>query len=960
VRGNRKAIVSESTGLSMIAVPCTVTQRHSEGERMRLRFSLSAATTFAVAAATAIVAWPVSPAAAEPPPCATTQLDDRAADAMAVRCGRDVEVLQARTAASQTFAVPAGGRRLVQYAEPRFTRAADGAWTDVDLRLRRVGNRVVPGATTVPMRFSAGGAEPLARISDSGRELTMSWPANLPAPVLADNTATYPEVRPGVDLRLTVTATSFAEVLVVKNRTAAAALADKPVTFGLSAPGLTTVPVAGGVEARDPAGRIVFHSPTPLMWDSGAETARVKKMPLHVGSGALAVTADRDLLTSPDAVYPIYVDPSWSGGISGNAWTSVWSRSDVAGSSFWQNGTALNNASTKGGAGAGRTEDCTGCGDYIIRSIFRMSTAAVLGKQILSATFRVQQRWAWTCSPATPAKLWLTGAISPSTTWNNQPAWDGNYTATAAANHRYGGGAGCATEGDVEFDAKPMVLRAVGLGSSEVNLGLRAADEGSNNHWKRFNAATPTLSIVYNTQPGMPDQLSVDNRPCNPQTGRLYVPTATPTLRARAADPDGDPLQVFFAYARWDAATASFVNVASGNQAGIPSGGTAQWVPPGLTDAGVYRFRAQSNDGRLESPVTAPVGDCEWSVDLVDPAAPEVTADLYQPGSVGCPSGGCGSIGQTGRFTFASSPDVVSYRWGFTDPPAMPVTPPAVGAPVTVTWTPSTGGPTTLYVQAIDRAGRTATRIVQFTVASAAPAVAHWRLADPPGSPTAADSSAGGHTATLTGATLGAPGRVLGGETAAHFEGGNPHAAATGPVIDTTGSFTVTAWARAGSVAATATIVSQDGATSAGLQLQYRSSCTCWEFALPLNDAADTARVYARSAPVTPTNVWTHLAGVRDAATGTITLYVDGKAIATAAGPLSHWSATARSRSGGPAGTEPSVSRGRATSPTCGPGTGSSPPTRSRPWPGRCAPASGAWTRSGPARRTTPLASVAT
>src|SRR5207253_4037426 len=136
----------------------------------------------------------------------------------------------------------------------------------------------------------------------------------------------------------------------------------------------------------------------------------------------------------------------------------------------------------------------------------------------------------------------------------------------------------------------------------------------------------------------------------------------------------------------------------------------------------------------------------------------------------------------------------------------------------------------------------------------------------------------------------GVPGRVLDGETAAHFDGGNQHAATTGPVIDTTGSFTVTAWARVGSVASTATIVSQDGATSAGLQLQYRSSCTCWEFALPQSDAADTARVYARSAPVTPTNVWTHLAGGRDAATGVITLYVDGKAVATAAGPLNHWS----------------------------------------------------------------------
>jgi hypothetical protein len=34
--------------------------------------------------------------------------------------------------------------------------------------------------------------------------------------------------------------------------------------------------------------------------------------------------------------------------------------------------------------------------------------------------------------------------ISPSTTWNNQPGWDGNFTATTPANHRDGGGRSCA------------------------------------------------------------------------------------------------------------------------------------------------------------------------------------------------------------------------------------------------------------------------------------------------------------------------------------------------------------------------------------------------------------------------------------------------------------------------------------------------------------------------------------
>jgi hypothetical protein len=82
------------------------------------------------------------------------------------------------------------------------------------------------------------------------------------------------------------------------------------------------------------------------------------------------------------------------------------------------------------------------------------------------------------------------------------------------------------------------VQHAVGSGWADVTLGLRAIDEGTTNQWKRFNASTPALAIDYNTPPNTPDQLTVDGKACASGANRPFVATATPTLRARATDPD--------------------------------------------------------------------------------------------------------------------------------------------------------------------------------------------------------------------------------------------------------------------------------------------------------------------------------------------------------------------------------------------------------------------------------------
>ena len=59
-----------------------------------------------------------------------------------------------------------------------------------------------PGVSTVDVRFSRGGADPLVTLRQESATVSLSWPAALPAPSVEGDTAVYAEVLPGVDLRV--------------------------------------------------------------------------------------------------------------------------------------------------------------------------------------------------------------------------------------------------------------------------------------------------------------------------------------------------------------------------------------------------------------------------------------------------------------------------------------------------------------------------------------------------------------------------------------------------------------------------------------------------------------------------------------------------------------------------------------------------------------------------------------
>ena len=101
------------------------------------------------------------------------------------------------------------------------------------------------------------------------------------------------------------------------------------------------------------------------------------------------------------------------------------------------------------------------------------------------------------------------------------------------------------------------------------------------------------------------------------------------------------------------------------------------------------------------------------------------------------------------------------------------------------------------------------------------------------------------------------------------FDGVDDQATTAGPVLDTTGSYSVAAWVRLDADTGFATAVGQDGDDLSTFFLQRSGADGRFAF------SAAGGRALSDDEP--EVGRWYHLVGVRDVATSTYTLYVDGK-----------------------------------------------------------------------------------
>ncbi|MFE0174065.1 FG-GAP-like repeat-containing protein [Streptomyces sp. NPDC059002] len=681
-------------------------------------------------------------AVAEPRPAgsegASGPDEETTASRQAARSGDRVEVVSGRTEYATVYANPDGTFTQDTATVPVRTRQ-DGRLVDVDETLeKRPDGTLAPRAASVGVRFSGGGRKtPLATVTRDGRSMSVGWPGELPTPKVDGDTATYPDVLPGVDVKLRASVTGFQQVLVVKNADAARDPALKKLRFALDSDGVDVrTDAAGNLTARNPAGKLVFTAPTPTMWDSsgtptadGADApaaargakalagpgraaapragenvfepragADESRMPIRVDDGAMVLTPDRDLLTRPETVYPVYIDPSVSSPRLG--WTSVSKKYPTT--SYWNHSSHV--------ARVGHESDTGGTW----RSFVQFNPRSLHGKQITSSTMRIKNTHSWSCTKK-PVQLWLTAAISSATTWNKQPAWHEQYATVKDAK----GWAGKCPAGNLEFDTTKVTAKAVAGKWNKLALGLRA-DESSSESWKKFDARTAVLSTTYNSTPNLPT--AMDTVPSTVVGGRCgdvgsYVTLGNTDvqLTARVSDPDGGTVTARFHLwptGKRDGDPGLIVN----RDIKVANNGVARTTVSKSLLAkhigaakGRFSWKVQARDGKAASDWRPALGApaCRFGFDPDRPSHPPTAASQQFPdGEAGKPAK-TGTARTPGSFTLSSGgvADVVKYEyWSDWDPTVRTATPTKAGGSATVQLTPPSAGPHRLRMRSLDKA----------------------------------------------------------------------------------------------------------------------------------------------------------------------------------------------------------------------------------------------------------------
>ncbi|MER7748982.1 LamG-like jellyroll fold domain-containing protein [Streptomyces bacillaris] len=827
------------------------------------------------------------------------------ADALAKarKSGEPVEVVSQRGESRELFATPQGDLEAREYLRPVWTRV-EGEWTRVDTALAEIsGGMVAPKATTVKLEFSGGGDVPLVRMEKAGRELALSWPGRLPAPELDGAVATYRNVLPDVDLRMGAQEDGFTQLLVVKTAEAARSSLLREVRLKLGTEGVEVrESQGGGLEAVDDgAESAVFEAPKPMMWDSssgeGASALRAAAAEKEAGAGGepgageshklapvgvtlpaggdeLILKPDQRVLTGADTQYPVFIDPQWYSPRA-SAWTMA--------SKYWASSPQWKfNGENNAGMGF--------CGwDYCApndtkRLFYRIPTSTFTGRTILSAEFVVRNVHSASCS-AREVQLWRTKDISSSTTWNTQAAsgfWIKNLGSKSFAY----GYSGCAAK-DAEFDVKAAVQEAANNRWSTMTFGLRASSESDKYGWKRFSDKA-FLRVTYNRPPPQVkmSQLAMQyGGTCKTHGAAARVRTLGTIYANNITDPDGDSVAVEFG-ASWDTGDGKGVvqRWKPDRTSPKPSGSSFSislptWIPQNKQ----INWYVRSWDGGQYSPWSYagdPTG-CYFYYDTSVPAAPVIASGDYPASDPENPDDPWhDGVGQYGAFSLHSaSSDTVRYRYGFNiDPSSAHQVTTSGGAAKTVQLLPAQPGLNFVTAQAFDQAGNgSEVRTYQFRVKAGQPDRATWQLDEPAGATAAASTMPPRSMRVHGGATLGVEGKK---GTGIRFDGTSGYASSDITVVDTSDSFSVSAWARLDRMPDKAAIIAaQPGNYSPGFELYYSAYADQWVFNQYTADRTGAPIAVAKG-PVpgdAKAGEWSHLVGVYDAKAKQLRLYVNGQ-----------------------------------------------------------------------------------
>lgn len=863
-----------------------------------------------------MAAGPQAAAAEGDPP--TTEAE---ASAAARKSGKQVEVLGQRGQSRETYALPEGGFVTTEHMRPVRTFKA-GQWVGIDTTLRRsdTDGTVSPVAGTVGLHLSGGGSSvPMISLLRAGRQLALTWPGALPTPVLEGDTAVYKAVMgPDVDLRVQAKVSGASFVLVVKTAEAAKDPRIAKLQFPLSAPGLNvSADAQGNQSAVDAAsGAEVFRASTPMMWDSSqaaapaststptgalratsseapGDAAKVAAMKVSVDGQQVTLEPDQNLLTDPTAKFPIYLDPHYyAPGEAASLMVSSggWEKADFDEEGMGRCPISLPPAGAY----------CES--SHVKRLFYRMPTSKFTGAKITSAEFSVKETFAPSCSTRA-VRIYRTKGFARTSTWNStSDNWSEHITSRDVAK----GYTNCPA-GDVIFNVQKAVEDASKYGWAYTSFGLRAYDESDEYGWKRFDGDA-YLRVYYNHPPTQPVPKQLSSSPggscADQQWGTPVTINRLPMLYAKdLKDVDnggveGEKLTVEFELSWTDPDGKAQKRILADNSPSKGSGSSSfdVQVPGDLIQQNtLIGWAVRSSDGEVWSPWSwaGNATSCYFKYDPTSLPAPTITsnpADGYAEFKLddqnSTPQNG---VGRYGKFDLTFDARVTKYAYDVNKTPSSESA--HDRSPGTTTESiyvmPTDSGVNTLYVTVWDVANNFTQGSYLFWVTEGSPAKAHWKFDDAAGAAQLADS--GDHATGETGypadmhggVTLGAQGMV---GTAMHLDGASGYADTASKVLDTSKSFSVSAWVQpsyfANNAFPTGIIATQAGVKKSGFELYYSASYKRWIFNKYQADT-DTAQPIRAMSPAQQllgagAKRW-HLVGVYDRDARKLRLYVNDK-----------------------------------------------------------------------------------
>ncbi|MEH0468159.1 hypothetical protein QA943_04750 [Streptomyces sp. B21-097] len=585
---------------------------------------------------------------------------------------------------TQVVANPDGTFTRTDSSMPQRVRQ-QGKWVPVDTSLvRRANGTWAPKAAVTDVAFSGGGSGALVTLHSGADRLGFSWPGALPDPVVSGDTATYPEVFPGVDLQLTADASGYSSILVLKTPKAAADPRLQSLAWKTTSANLKLATTSnGGVQATDKTtGKTVFHSDTALMWDSTgggqkagatalartaitsaarAEHAAAAKVGKHraqvhvtLKDGKQLLGLDKSLLTSKTTTYPVYVDPEWSGRPSQLDWARI---SDNG----WN---VYNSTSTTGATNAreGWDNNTPGNGERA-RTYYQINTSGIKGAVVSHASLYVKQLSAASCSD-TPAAVYGTdrpaGWSSSSLYWGHEPGGRTSALGTNPVSHEAGtcpvtnGANSWVSPPSLEFNVTSRAVSAAAGSWSSMTLMVQSPNMNDATQWKQLAyGGGATLSVTYSYRPKLKNGTGTPAiKPSIVSSGKTMTTTHTPTLSARAVDPDlaGGSELLRIEYNVYNS-SGTLVhqgfgpNLDSKKRARYNTNGS-DWTTPSLPD-GTYTWKATAQNA---AGYWAGTGSGTWTktqtftVDTSAPPSPTVTSSQFPAKQIGAAFGDQGTF----------------------------------------------------------------------------------------------------------------------------------------------------------------------------------------------------------------------------------------------------------------------------------------------------------------------------